>query len=115
MKKKLSLIFLTISLLLFLTACGNAQNKAQGKWKLDYGDYTASYIEVKDDKIQLENNGVLSDPVKIKNIKGNSFEFVLSGQYGSGNAKVTVNNDKDQMKVKLDKLNKPVTYKKVEG
>lgn len=115
MKKKSRLIILTISLLCFLTACGNAQNKAQGKWKLDYGDYTASYIEVKDDNLQLENNGILSEPAKIQNIKNNSFEFVLSGQYGSGNAKVTVNNDKDQMKVKLDNVNKPVTYKKVEG
>lgn len=114
MKKKSSLIILTISLLLFLTACGNAQNKAQGKWKLDYGDHTASYIEVKNDKIQLENKGVLSEPAKIQNIKDNSFEFVLSGQYGRRNAKVTFNNNKDQMKVKLDKVNKPVTYKKVE-
>lgn len=114
MKKNVYIVSIMVTAVSVLTACGGMQDKAQGKWKLDYGDNTASYIQIKDDKMNLENKGVLSETTKLQNIKDNSFEFDIKGIKGTGHAKATVNNDKDKMKVKLNNVKKPVTYEKVE-
>ncbi|MHC2027916.1 hypothetical protein [Staphylococcus aureus] len=120
MKKILSVITILL-ITVVISACSNdAKSKAQGKWehKEKVSDYTyqSTNLQIKDDEIYLDSRGIqLNEPLKMKNIKKDSFEFdLIEGKHRGQTFIAEVQKDKIVVYEKSKKNAKKDVFKKAE-
>ncbi|MGJ7589374.1 hypothetical protein BUZ61_10845 [Staphylococcus nepalensis] len=87
--KKVLLLSLVIVLSFILAACGNAQDKAQGKWSYKE-DGTKITLRIEDDDAELKSMGLTIDG-EVKNVEKDTFSVKLENDE---NIKFKVNGDK---------------------
>lgn len=82
--KKIMLSGLILSLTILLAACGNAEDKAQGKWT----DGDGSIIEIKNDNFELHTMGIEVVDGKIEDVEKDEFNVSVEGEDSKGKVKV---------------------------
>ncbi|HDZ9991128.1 TPA: hypothetical protein RU507_002687 [Staphylococcus aureus] len=117
MKKAIILGATLLSSAVILTGCGNAQDKAQGKWtqkqKVSEYAYKSINITIKDDNLVIDNMANELPATKIQEPKDNTFKFTIDGEKKREEFKATVDTENDKLKITQDGKKGTDVFKKV--
>ncbi|HCQ3446296.1 hypothetical protein [Staphylococcus aureus] len=117
MKKAMLLGASLLGSAVILTGCGNAQDKAQGKWtqkqKLTEYANTSTNITIKDDNLVIDSKGVELPAIKIQEPKDNTFKFSIDGEKKREEFKATIDTENDKLKITQDGEKGADVFKKV--